>query len=516
MKVCVYNRYWSTAGGAEKFAGVIAEVLSHDHDVDLLAHEPIDLARLSERLRLDLTRVGVRVVPMSVGAVTEASSDYDLLVNASFLSGDPNGAKRGIYIVHFPGRVNVRFLAARRALARALGAAAAAHRPSIEWGAGWYPREGGVRGCIWSDGDGRLRVRLAEGQRVPVRLFFGSHRPAGLPPAVVAVEVDGRPAASVTLASSGNPLARLVGTSLVVPLVGRGMTDPIDVRVTSDHFVPTEHGVGDDRVLGVPLVAIGSGGPLRARFQQVFDVVAGDPVTFVSTYDVIASNSEFTRRWVKEWWGVDSTVLYPPVTAVARGDKEPIILGVGRFFAADRGHSKKQLEMVHAFRRLVQQGGADGWTLHLVGGCSDVDQPYLDEVQAAAAGLPVELHVNASGSELADLYARASLFWHATGLGEDASRHPDRQEHFGISTVEAMSAGAVPIVVRSAGQVEIVRHGIDGFHFVDLDELALHTAQVIADPELRARLSAHAEQRAACFGIDAFSGRLADLIDGLP
>jgi hypothetical protein len=33
-------------------------------------------------------------------------------------------------------------------------------------------------------------------------------------------------------------------------------------------------------------------------------------------------------------------------------------------------------------------------------------------------------------------------------LGEDPERHPDRFEHFGITTVEAMSAGAVPVVTR--------------------------------------------------------------------
>ncbi len=56
-------------------------------------------------------------------------------------------------------------------------------------------------------------------------------------------------------------------------------------------------------------------------------------------------------------------------------------------------------------------------------------------------------HVDAPGAELADLYARASIFWHAAGLGEDAEDDPNRMEHFGISIVEAMSAGAVPVVL---------------------------------------------------------------------
>ena len=43
--------------------------------------------------------------------------------------------------------------------------------------------------------------------------------------------------------------------------------------------------------------------------------------------------------------------------------------------------------------------------------------------------------------------------------GEDAERHPERFEHFGISVVEAMAAGAVPLVFGAAGPGEIVQDG---------------------------------------------------------
>ena len=98
----------------------------------------------------------------------------------------------------------------------------------------------------------------------------------------------------------------------------------------------------------------------------------------------------------------------------------------------------------------------------------------------------------------------------AAGLDEDIERHPDRYEHFGIATVEAMSAGAVPIVIDAAGQIEIVEQGVSGYRFGSPDGLVAHTERLIADPRLRATLSAAAERRARAFGWDAFVARVGD------
>src|SRR5690606_12139179 len=179
------------------------------------------------------------------------------------------------------------------------------------------------------------------------------------------------------------------------------------------------------------------------------------------------------------------------------------------------GHNKKQLEMVEAFRRLVERGGADGWEYHLVGGCAPEHRPYLDRIRAAAAGLPVVLHVDATGAELRDLYARASIFWHAAGLGEDPERHPDRYEHFGITTGEAMPAGAVPVVIDAAGPVESVAHGVSGCRVAGLDDLVGHAERLIADEPWRDTMSTAAERRAVDFGWDAFVTRVRDEVAGL-
>ncbi len=46
MRVAVWNEFWSTLGGGEKYAGSIAEALRPHHDVELLGPDPIDVALL--------------------------------------------------------------------------------------------------------------------------------------------------------------------------------------------------------------------------------------------------------------------------------------------------------------------------------------------------------------------------------------------------------------------------------------------------------------------------------------
>lgn len=515
MKVGVYNRFWRTGGGAETYGAAVAQVLARHHDVDLIGPEDVDLVHLAERLRLDLSGVGLVVIRDRPGEVLKVSRGYDLFVNVAFMSHDEAGAPRNLYITHFPSRWAADLSRAQRAAIRTLGPLVRAQAVDTAWGEGFYPREGRRPRVFWTAGEASFFVEAREDREVAVRLLFRDQRPAGIDPASVRVEVAGEEVARLEVGGASGRLARRRGRPLVVTVPASPGRPEVEVRITSTTFVPAEHGLGDDdRALGVALGALHTGDRLRDRVGAALGSwlpLLYRPLPnqdFLDTYDTLIANSEFTRGWIRRWWDRDATVLYPPVRLHKRGEKAPVILGVGRFFAAKAGHSKKQLELVEAFRRLVATGAADGWSLHLVGGCSEADRGYLDQVRAAAEGLPVVFHVDAPGSELEELYAEASLFWHATGLGEDPEADPDRMEHFGISIVEAMSAGAVPVVLGEAGPAEIVRPGVSGRHFTDLDDLVAQTVALLGDPGELARLSAGAVERARHFGLEAFAERL--------
>jgi glycosyltransferase involved in cell wall biosynthesis len=178
------------------------------------------------------------------------------------------------------------------------------------------------------------------------------------------------------------------------------------------------------------------------------------------------------------------------------------------------GHSKKQLELVHAFR-IACERGLDGWELHLVGGCKPEERRYVEDVRRAAVGLPVEFHVNAPGDDVAELFAAARVFWHAAGLGEDLERHPDRAEHFGITVVEAMSAGAVPLVYAHGGPAAIVRTHDCGAVYSTIEELADTTLRLAHRPHELDRLAGAARLAAQDFAFDRFVARARTLFGSL-
>jgi glycosyltransferase involved in cell wall biosynthesis len=156
------------------------------------------------------------------------------------------------------------------------------------------------------------------------------------------------------------------------------------------------------------------------------------------------------------------------------------------------------------------------WELHLVGGADrrPETRARLSELRELAAGLPVHFHVDASAADLGDLYARAALFWHATGYGADPERQPERLEHFGITTGEAMLCGAVPLVFPGGGQAEMVRDGVTGVHWHTPPELAGRTRELIAAPERAEALRAAGREHARRWSRERFGAAVRELVLG--
>jgi glycosyltransferase involved in cell wall biosynthesis len=254
----------------------------------------------------------------------------------------------------------------------------------------------------------------------------------------------------------------------------------------------------------------------RGLAARLRNRLLGMPGNSRDSYEVITANSGFTASWVRRFWGREANIVYSvgePMGPAA--EKRRWILHVGRFVDPSRADNKHQRTLLDAFCDL-RDLHAEGWELHFAGTVMPDAQAQraARELEGMAASWPVCFHFNAAFDELRELYRQAAIYWHATGYGSQPQEDPHKQEHFGITTVEAMSAGAVPLVINRGGQPEIVDHLQSGFVWDSLSELASYTRRVARDADLRQQLSQAAGAAATRFSRSAFQGRIERIVDG--
>lgn len=220
----------------------------------------------------------------------------------------------------------------------------------------------------------------------------------------------------------------------------------------------------------------------------------------------VVCNSNFTKKFIDKEYGVSSIVLYPPVNVEAfkSAKKENIILSVGRF--TDLLHNKRQDVLVEAFKKLKFKN----WKLIIVGG-DEEGKKYVANLRKMAKGFPIEIITNPRFNELKIFYSQAKIFWTAAGFGINEEKEPEKVEHFGITTVEAMAAGCVPVVIRKGGQPEIVKEGINGLLWEKEEELVEKTLKLIKEPKLLEKLAKVAEKRVADFSEERFCQQLKEI-----
>lgn len=219
--------------------------------------------------------------------------------------------------------------------------------------------------------------------------------------------------------------------------------------------------------------------------------------------------SEFVKSYIDRTFNTNSVVLPPAVEQIAYDPrkKENTILSVGRF--TEGMNAKKQAEMIEAFKHMYDNGFT-GWELVLLGSSLKENAEFILSLKKSAAGYPIKIHADVSREFLVAYYQKAKIYWHAAGVGENLDEHPERSEHFGITTVEAMSAGAVPVVIDAGGQTEIVAKS--GILWKTLDELQEKTKKLAHDKSRLQELSQKARERAEDFSIEKFQQRLVALL----
>lgn len=227
-------------------------------------------------------------------------------------------------------------------------------------------------------------------------------------------------------------------------------------------------------------------------------------------------NSEYTKSFNdKRLFKIPNVVIYPPVKLLAKNvSKDNMVLHVGRFRVRNVGTEdyKKQGTMIDAFKEMIDEGLSD-WKFVIAASVKEEDEEEFSQLKKIAQGYPIQFLINKTNDDLWKTYNKAKIYWHASGFGEDLQKHPEFAEHFGISTVEAMGAGVVPVVINEGGQKEIVTDGKNGFFWNTIDELRIKTKKLIDNKELLNDMAKQARVRAKDFSKEKFCQKINQLIE---
>jgi len=475
MKILVYNRFWTTYGGGERYAGKLAEVLSRRHEVHIIlvgdASWPSLVQSLRDRLDVDLRGCFAIRLPDDERWISVFSRFYDAFFNCTHFSKAKGFSKYNAVLLNFP-------LPPRMAHRNALSLAEFMHR---------------LRKLLFVNSpDVVVEIELSDSTDLLCRVIFNS---LGLARRYVIIELAHGVAENARnvkiLASNEEVNHQMIGDYLIAP------TGPECVSMLLVLKKPRPCYWSN------PITRVGTlNEEDKVRFLRIrvvvpqFQGLDREQSPYLG-WDLILTNSNFTRRCLRDMWGVDSRILFPPARMFPQLEKQRVILSVGRFFR--HGHSKRQDVLIRVFKRMCDAGVIEGWRLVLVGGTHRERQhmEYLHTLVSSASGYPIEFGFNISQGRLAKLFGLASVYWHAAGYGEDELRRPENFEHFGIVIVEAMSAGVIPIVFKGGGAKELVSEGVNGYVWSTESELERQTMLAIQEAD---RLRIAAKAAAKVFG----------------
>ncbi len=214
-------------------------------------------------------------------------------------------------------------------------------------------------------------------------------------------------------------------------------------------------------------------------------------------HQTVLANSKFTAESLTAVYPdlSDIEIVYPPVeldqwTSRKHAGPQKRVVSLGRF-----SPDKRQLEQLRIAARLPN------CEFQIIGFVGDrQSQAYYDQCRAFIrenALQNVRLYPGLSQKEARNKLRSAALFIHST-----------RNEPFGISTVEAIAAGCIPLVHDSGGQREVVPEESLRYNSVNQAVEKL-TALLSADlTSLQSRLKNHILQ----FDVNVFRDRMNNIL----
>jgi glycosyltransferase involved in cell wall biosynthesis len=217
----------------------------------------------------------------------------------------------------------------------------------------------------------------------------------------------------------------------------------------------------------------------------------------------LLSNSIFIKNVLHRYLNRDSVVVYPPVDAAKIMSKglqprlEDLVVTVSRFRKGKCLELIPRIARVTARARFKILGIADQASGSTI--ASLTKQIYESGVKDN-----VQVLLNRNYRELECALSSAKIFLHTQAT-----------EAFGISIVEAMAYGCVPVVPRSGGPwIDILdgKQGQYGYSYSTVEEAARLIEMLLANENLRLEISSKARRRARDFDSSRFERKLLSII----
>lgn len=208
----------------------------------------------------------------------------------------------------------------------------------------------------------------------------------------------------------------------------------------------------------------------------------------------LLSTSNYTQRFIRKMWGRESSTLYPPCPVElyhkVSDHRENLAITVGRIVPSKR---------MNLFLEIARQLPA--FNFAIVGSVPNANDSYYNLLRRSA---PSNVSFFLSPlRRVKEILGKAKVYVHCT-----------ENEHFGITIVEAMAGGCVPVVHDSGGPRETVTPDV-GFRWKDVDEAVRQVSAIMTDSQLQRELSKSSSEKAWLYSDEAFESSLMKILDDI-
>ena len=243
--------------------------------------------------------------------------------------------------------------------------------------------------------------------------------------------------------------------------------------------------------------------PELAGFKNVYTKLY-KILSHIVSKGVFITNSKFLARILYNRWGISSLIVHPPVEPipgkpVSFEDRRDIVVTVSRI---KRG---KRLDIIPYIAKYCNV------RFIIIGSSVGSDQ----DAMARLYGLIEKLGVRDKVKLLLDL-PRHEIY--RLVKYSKVYLHTMRNEAFGISIAEAMSAGTVPVVPRSGGPwTDIIgeKNGVYGYSYDGIGEACCYIRELLGNKNLWKTISANTITRSRLFSRRRFIEKIKDILGSL-